>query len=228
MTDYAQIAARIAAQKAATVQALQPAKQAAQERQSELWKAKREGRAIAQAQTEERNALDMGIPGFFPTPPDLAEGMIERLDAPAGSRILEPSAGNGHIAEAARTAELVPYCIEKQYTLFKILERKGFFAECRDFLEWHPAERWPYIAMNPPFERAADIEHVKHAFDLLEPGGTLTAIMSAGTFYRSDKKAVDFRAWLAQFHPDQEDLPAGTFKQSGTNVSSVWITIQKG
>ncbi len=210
------------------MQALQPAKKAAQERQSDLWKAQREGKAIAAAQTEERTALDMGIPGFYPTPPDLAERMIERLSAPTGARILEPSAGNGHIAESARRAGLKTYCIEQQYTLFKILERKGFIGECRDFLEWHPAERWPYIAMNPPFERGQDIDHVLHAFGhCLESGGTLTAIMSAGTFYRSDKKAVAFREWLATLDTDREDLPPGTFKQSGTNVSSVWITIKK-
>jgi 16S rRNA G1207 methylase RsmC len=61
--------------------------------------------------------------------------------------------------------------------------------------------------MNPPFSNGQDIDHVRHAFDLLADGGRLIAIMSEGTFYRSDKKAVNFRAWLDEHSGTSERLP---------------------
>ncbi len=47
--------------------------------------------------------------------------------------------------------------------------------------------------MNPPFERCQDVDHILHAYPMLAPQGTLTAIVSAGVFHRKDKKTQGFR-----------------------------------
>ena len=77
------------------------------------------------------------------------------------------------------------------------------------------------------FEAGADIDHVKHAFSMLSPDGRLVAIMSEGVFYRSDKKATEFREWLESVNGYSEKLPDGTFKQSGTGVNTRIVTIDK-
>jgi len=81
------------------------------------------------------------------------------------------------------------------------------------------------IIMNPPFEHAQDIQHVQHAYQFLAEGGTLVSIMSEGTFFREN--AQDFRGWLNELSGYDEDLPAGAFKESGTNVKTRIVVINK-
>ncbi len=75
--------------------------------------------------------------------------------------------------------------------------------------------------MNPPFENGQEIDHVRHAFSLLAPGGRLVSVMSEGPFFRSDSKAIAFRAWLDEVGAETESLPENAFvevKRSGRRV----------
>ncbi|MDQ6651286.1 MAG: hypothetical protein M3Y84_00920, partial [Acidobacteriota bacterium] len=49
------------------------------------------------------------------------------------------------------------------------LSKQGFDLVGRDFLEY--AVQADRFLMNPPFENMADIDHVRHAYDLLRSGG---------------------------------------------------------
>ena len=49
--------------------------------------------------------------------------------------------------------------------------------------------KYDKIIMNPPFENGQDIDHIRHAYSLLNDGGRVVCIMSEGTFYRNDKKS---------------------------------------
>src|SRR5258706_15986095 len=178
MTDYKTLAERVARQKQETVRALQPIKLAARARRAELMDARHNNQAVQSLQTQERELLDMRIPGFFPTPPSIAARMLAWLKPSAGAVVLEPSAGNGHIALAIRAAGASPFCIQDQYSLVAVLLKKGFRTLQADFLEYTPgrAERFGFVAMNPPFEHGADIDHLLHAFDhCLIDGGRLAA-----------------------------------------------------
>ena len=178
----------------------------------------------------ERALVGVKIEGFFPTPVALAERMAEEADIKDGMSVLEPSAGSGRIADAVSkvmgdaAANLT--MIEQSSQLRDILKLKGYpVAEDTDFLE-HKGE-YDRIVMNPPFENGQDIDHVRHAYDLLKPGGRIVAIMSPGPFFRSDKKAVAFREWFDAIGGQVEALPEGTFKESGTSVSSRLAIIDK-
>lgn len=221
-----------AAEKAALIHSLQDNKSSSREKSDELWKLAREKKNGAQSALQDRALLDSGIPDYFPTPPILARHMItDCLRAPTGAMFLEPSAGRGSIARAGLDAGLIPYCIEVNYSLCMQLSKNGFSSFRGDFLndfEVFPLPTFAYICMNPPFENRADIRHVMRAWSLLQPEGRLVTIMSAGTLYRSDKETQAFRAWLDNQDYEQEDLSAGTFALSGTNISSVLFTINKG
>jgi 16S rRNA G1207 methylase RsmC len=72
--------------------------------------------------------------------------------------------------------------------------------------------------MNPPFARGADIEHIKHALTMLAPGGKLVALCANGPRQQEQ---------LRHLADTWEELPADTFKDQGTTVRSVLLTITR-
>lgn len=76
------------------------------------------------------------------------------------------------------------------------------------------------IIMNPPFGDRRDAQHVRHAFDLLAPGGRLVAIMGEGVFFGQDKKATAFREWLESVGGSSEKLEDGTFLDPSLPVNT--------
>ena len=176
----------------------------------------------------ERDLVGKKIEGFFPTPKTLVDQMIDYADIQAGHEVLEPSAGKGNIAQEIQQAapDAILEVVEYNAGLRALLEAKGYNVVGNDFLE--VTKNYDRIVMNPPFENFQDIDHVKHAYDLLKPGGKLVAIMGAGV-KNSRKKAVEFREWLDDAGSYIEDLPEGSFKVSDrpTGVSTVMVTIEK-
>ncbi len=163
---------------------------------------------------------------LFPTPQPLAARMVEIAVLEPHHWVLEPSAGTGAILREIRkvvTGDTV-VCIEINRELAQAVD-----AHCADFLTLTATglgTTFDRILMNPPFANGQDIEHVMHAFTMLAVGGVLVAIMSAGTKFRSDRKATAFRA-LVDEHGEMEDLPEDTFKDQGTGVRTVLVTLRK-
>jgi predicted RNA methylase len=171
--------------------------------------------------------------GFFPTPDELAEGIVERARIEPGMRVLEPSAGNGSLALAARKKGAEVFCVEIQPHLARELSDKGFTrVKQMNFLELapHPSLLFDRVVMNPPFDRGLDVDHVNHALKFVKPGGRLVAIMSASTEFREDRKTVLFRERVEKmkdrWEPAFSDLPAGSFASVGTYVNTIVLSIR--
>lgn len=147
---------------------------------------------------------------FFPTPTAVAEQMVELAGVVPGMKVLEPSAGNGNIAQALQAAGAEVEVAELSSSLREVLEAKGFTVVAQDFMELTEGA-YDAIVMNPPFSNNQDIEHVRHAYTLLKPGGRLVAIVGEGAFFRSGKTEEAFRDWLDDQGADVERLPEGTF-----------------
>jgi hypothetical protein len=81
--------------------------------------------------------------------------------------------------------------------------------------------------MNPPFEKMQDVEHVRHAYALVRPGGWLVSVVSESPFINGNKKGKEFRLWLKRICADVFDLEAGAFKESGTGVKARYIVVRK-
>lgn len=206
--------AEIVARRQAMLARLQPVKLEARQAAAKLH-AKRQDRQHEAAQgAEVRELVGQHPLDLFPTPPELAARMVQLARLDFGMIVCEPSAGTGNIAEAIRASGTTPICIEMNYNAAQYLTRQGYAVDCADFLESEQtADRF---VMNPPFSHGADVKHVEHARQLLKPGGLIVAIMSGGP---------RTRAYAEQYADTIEDLPAGTFKQSGTNVSAILVTI---
>ena len=163
---------------------------------------------------------------FYETPPELACRMVAMADVQAGQRVLEPSAGKGALLKPLpptihRTAvELNPAMTDLRGYAERVLFTD--FLQCNGELG-----TFDRILANPPFRNGQDVEHVRHMYDLLSPGGMLVTVMSPAWQYRADRKHGEFRAWLAQLPHETEDLPEGTFQASGTNIRALLVTIRK-
>jgi hypothetical protein len=166
--------------------------------------------------------LNVEKEGWFPTPAGIVWQMLD----------LEPSAGEGDIAQAIRhrweEAELYLLCIEKNAQRAQSLRDKGLSTLQADFLSYPLPAVFTRMWMNPPFHSGQDITHTMHAYSLLAPGGKLVGIMSAGPFFREDRQATQFRDWLSdEKSPQIWNLPDDAFKESGTSVKTRMIYLER-
>lgn len=164
---------------------------------------------------------------FF-TPDAVAKMVIQAAQIEPGMKVLEPSAGRGALAVAARYAGAKVSCIEVQPENIAYLEGLGFDPLCVDFMTQEPGTPvYDRVVMNPPFSRQQDIRHVLHALRFLKPGGILVSVMSAGVKFRDNVLTRDFRALVDASGGTCESLPNQSFKESGTLINTVLITIPK-
>lgn len=168
---------------------------------------------------------------FFPTPKALASRMAEMAGIKPGMEVLEPSAGNGNLADAASAAGAKVEAVEVSDALRNVLAAKGHTLAGRDFEEFEPGKQYDAVLMNPPFSDRKDAAHIMRAWDMVKPGGTLVAIAGEGVFLGSDKKAVAFREWLDAHGATVEKLPEGTFQDKSllatTGANARLVALEK-
>lgn len=174
---------------------------------------------------------------LFPTPPELAARMVDELALMDGLSVLEPSAGTGRLLEPMPinqfpSLQLRIQAIDINQSLVDNLREKfsgwiagGWLAvACRDFLAMNPADQteglFDRIIMNPPFERGADIAHIRHAWQFVRPGGRLVALCADGP-----RQAEKLKPRVEAFQGTWEPLGPGLFE--GTSVSVVLIVMDK-
>jgi predicted RNA methylase len=170
---------------------------------------------------------------FFATPDSLADYLVELAftnsvidDEPM--RILEPSAGQGAIVKAInrRTGGNDVCCYEAMPVNQAILNKIStvvFLGE--DFLQAPEDVKYDCIIANPPFTKNADIDHIKKMYSVLAKGGRLVTISSKSWQIGTQKKQLDFKNWLNEVDADIEEIEPGAFKESGTSVGGLIITI---
>lgn len=169
--------------------------------------------------------------GFYPTPSDVAQLVVDMALIGDGMMVLEPSAGRGALAVAVHASasgvmvdmhELLP---ENHAALIELnLALSGVVQG--DFLQVEPKSVYDRVVMNPPFDKKrSDIHHVMHALKFLKPDGLLVAIMPSGVTFRDDALTRDFRGVIEQRGGAIIELPSASFKKSGTMVNTVVVTI---
>jgi predicted RNA methylase len=164
--------------------------------------------------------------GYFPTPAAVADRVIALANLRRGLSVLEPSAGNGALASRAFLAGCTVDCVELLEKNVNLLCSTPFNAVVHnDFLKVAPDPAYDRVVMNPPFARQADIRHVNHALKFLKPDGLLVSVMSASVTFRDNKLTQDFRDLVRASGGDIEALPDAAFKDSGTMVRTVIVTI---
>jgi phospholipid N-methyltransferase len=160
----------------------------------------------------------VSAPQLFPTPEPIAVKMVELAEIEPGHDVLEPSAGTGNLLKSLpciRPNGSVT-AIEINQNLKPYLEPWADNITIDDFLNCHEIGNFDRIIMNPPFSKASDIKHIKHAMTFLKPGGRLVALCANGP--RQNEQ-------LRPLADHWEVLPEGSFKQAGTNVNIALMVI---
>lgn len=164
---------------------------------------------------------------FF-TPLPVVQSVMSYALPCAGQNVLEPSAGDGDLADAIRARGARVTCVENHDSSIAALMRKGHEVLGVDFLALTPEGfAFDMVIMNPPFTKGQDVAHVTHAFQFLRPGGVLFAILPC-SFERNDSRA--YRAFwdLVEAHGGIiEKFENHEFRSSGTDISTVLIKLIK-
>lgn len=174
------------------------------------------------AQTLKAGVQVVSAPQLFPTPADLAQRVVELAEITAGDKVLEPSAGTGNLVRSiiehgAFASDVVAVEINGALAGKLSSQFPGVSVKHSDFLTLNgELGKFDRIVMNPPFERGADIQHILHAKHMLNDGGRLVAICAGGP--RQREALACLGEWI--------DLPAGSFKASGTNVNAAIVVIE--
>lgn len=193
--------------------------------------------APSEAEKEEVQALReqiktgvqvVAVPQLFPTPSELAARMVDLAGIEPGERVLEPSAGLGGLlgAMGCRMFGHNPerggvVAVEINSGLASVVRRDFPLTDvrCADFLQCNgDLGTFDKVVMNPPYEKAVDIKHIRHAYQMLRPGGRLVALCANGPRQREAFKD-EAALW--------EDLPAGSFKEQGTGVNVALLVLEK-
>ena len=167
---------------------------------------------------------------YYPTPEPLGYMMNQWGQIGEGESVLEPSAGHGAIARYVPKENLLT-AVEPSQRLFSKLQIKaggnGRKFENDVFENYNVVNKHDVVLMNPPFGvggRMA-VDHVAKAFQHLDEGGRVVAIIPRGS---TDKK---FEKW----YEGQKDavltaeigLPDITFERAGTSVNCRVVVIDK-
>lgn len=167
---------------------------------------------------------------YYPTPKVLAEQLVSMSEIEPHHMVLEPSAGQGAIVD------VIPECamlmlVELMPQNAIVLRRKYYPPKVvvveQDFLTVDVETGFDRIVANPPFTKNQDIDHVMHMYDLLKPGGRIVSVMSSSWTFGIQKKQVAFRDFLHSIGAAYHVVGSGTFKESGTNVNSMVVEINK-
>lgn len=172
---------------------------------------------------------------FYWTPKDAADRMMSEIVFKAGDLILEPSAGEGHLFEAvARQVQknginnVRMSGIEFSAKRAATARAKGFPVQVQNFLMVEPNPMFSKVIMNPPFNGKEWIKHIKHALKFLAPkdkspngsSPVLWAILPA-----SAKVDGHLQEHFSHLQYTTFDLPIGSFRESGTNVQTIFVRI---
>lgn len=204
--------------------------------------------------TQEVDTTDQ-VRGWFPTLPHWADVMVERMELPGRPEplpiFLEPSAGEGALIEAvlrARPDAKFHYCEiddARHATLYHkwINDKPRIRSIGRDFLQLPPLNRrgkpwrYSYIIMNPPWSRLKgvgwqDYAHVKAAYNMLAPGGTMVAMVCLAHTWRygrgTDMQSKNLQDMVEEYGGGHWwAVDKGAFRAMGTSVQGAIIRLRK-
>lgn len=156
------------------------------------------------------------------TPPELAKRLVALAGVGKDSRVLEPEAGIGSIADAAKKITDNVDCIERMSDFCEILKMKKHHVIANDLLTVEAVPIYDAVVMNPPFSE--ECEHIQKAFDFVRPGGRLVAVCSNSIPWESTRKYVQFRDRLSK-HSHSMDRCHAKFEM--TDVYTIVLHVEK-
>ena len=167
---------------------------------------------------------------YYPTPEKIIWKMWSKINSTIVSTILEPSAGQGHIAEfiKRRGGREEISCIEIDQNFQSILRGKKFKVIDSDFLAYSGSDRFDLIIANPPFSEGG--AHLMKAIDIMY-SGQIVFLLNAETLknpFSNDRKALVQR--LEELNADIEYIPdafVNAERKTPVEIALVYINIER-
>ncbi len=154
----------------------------------------------------------------FYTPKHIADRIASIADV-SGHRVLEPSAGNGALADACiRAGASSVSIIEIDPAECVNLKEKGHVGLEGDFLKARPRPIFSRIVMNPPFTKNQDVKHLSRALQWLAPNGVIVCILPDRFRDKSLRSMIGLPHGFAL---EEFPLPPNAFAESGTKVNTI-------
>ena len=182
------------------------------------------------------------VPDFYPTPPQLIQKMLDKLDFRMLSSILEPSAGSGHLVEAIiekfKNSRSYYYSkeaiwdidtIEKNEELQMVLRGKGYRVIYDDYLTYNTYKSYDCIIANFPFSEGD--KHLLKALEMQENGGQIVCILNAETLknpYSNIRKELLDK--LEKYNAEIEYIQnafVDSERSTGVEIALIYISIPK-
>lgn len=178
---------------------------------------------------------------FYPTPRNLINKMLDKINFNSIKTVLEPSGGKGDIADAVkermksvrgyynRNLDFDIDTIEINRDLQHILKGKDYRVVHDDFLTYNTFKRYDIILMNPPFNNGD--QHLLKAIELQEKGGQIVCILNAETLrnpysnIRKDliRKLTEYEAEIEYI----EDAFTNAERKTNVEIALIYIDIPK-
>ncbi|PPD37101.1 MAG: hypothetical protein CTY18_01975 [Methylomonas sp.] len=165
---------------------------------------------------------------YYPTPAALSHKAWAMFKNTRFVRVLEPSAGGGHLLKAkpSEHGQRLPIdCIEIDIRKHSTLRDAGFNVVGMDFLQFQSGSVYSHIIMNPPF--ADGVHHVLKAWEILFEG-EIVAILNAETLKNPFSKERQFLVSLIEQHGEVEFLSEmftaeDAERKTPVEVALVWL-----
>jgi len=193
--------------------------------------------------------------GQFFTPPNITKFILDLLQIPSGTKVLEPSAGAGAFFEflpkgcdvtgieiTQEAAEVVRLCypninVIRGDALSMLSDLEGKFDFCignPPFMKLNPGNRPDGYTISEKGKGKAEWYFTELAVRSLKPGGLAALVLPDSIF--STSSDAHLRKWVAVGNDEENpqcwyigtvSLPKETFYFSGTSVSTSIMFIQK-
>lgn len=168
---------------------------------------------------------------FFYTPARVVDEMCNLHILIGPHRILEPSAGQGHLIEAVNAfVNLEPekhdwVTIEPDEVNRQILTEKGYPPVHDDLMTWETDERFEVCYANPPFKH--DTDHVEKIVSLLAKSGSAILVLPESWPYRTKRNKELMLQFEEQFESVMiKKMPSEAFKETGTVVNTIVMALK--
>ena len=158
---------------------------------------------------------------YYPTPQKVIEKIFYDLYIRKEDKVLEPSCGCGRFLDEIRKHTKNYLGIEYDLSRVQESKAKGHPVLHANFLETQPTEDYDKVIMNPPFYGKHYYKHIEHAMKFLKKDGVLTAILPITARY--DHGLITGNSRSVRWN----DLPVGSFSESGTNINTTILTMFK-
>jgi hypothetical protein len=164
---------------------------------------------------------------YYPTPRALSARAWTKFKNRNFIRVLEPSAGEGHLLECrpGDRSRIPVDCIEIDIAKHLSLREQGFDVVGLDFMQFNSGAVYSHILMNPPFAEGA--KHVLKAWEILADG-EIVVILNAETVRNPFSKERQLLVRLIEQHGEVEylrDAFSGpdSARRTDVEIALVWL-----